>query len=458
MSRKIVGVTVGTPLKPQVIAEKTNVDAHMKNEEIHVTSEEKQEWNNKLDSEKLPEAVNSALAQAKETGEFDGKDGEPGPKGDKGDPGEKGDKGDKGDPGEKGDKGDKGDKGEPGDKGDKGDKGDPGKDGYTPQKGVDYFDGEPGPKGDPGEKGEPGPKGDPGEKGEPGDKGDKGDPGKDGEPGEKGDPGEPGADGITPHIGENGNWFIGETDTGVRAEGNDANITLEMIIAELGYTPVQSVNGQTGNVKLNSSDVGADQSGTATSKVTEHNISNIAHNDIRLLIEGLTTRLNALANSDDTTLDQMAEVVTYIKSNRTLIESVTTNKVNVSDIINNLTTNVVNKPLSAAQGVILKGFVDTLQMAVNNIKVPTKLSELTGDSTHRTVTDDEKSAWNNKQPVGDYVLKSEIDLVVKDAMIDSEGIVWTELEQAAARTRIGAASLDEVLAALPIYEGEVESV
>ena len=28
-----------------------------------------------------------------------------------------------------------------------------------------------------------------------------------------------GADGITPHIGENGNWFIGETDTGVRAEG-----------------------------------------------------------------------------------------------------------------------------------------------------------------------------------------------------------------------------------------------
>ena len=28
-----------------------------------------------------------------------------------------------------------------------------------------------------------------------------------------------GTNGITPHIGENGNWFIGETDTGVRAEG-----------------------------------------------------------------------------------------------------------------------------------------------------------------------------------------------------------------------------------------------
>lgn len=31
--------------------------------------------------------------------------------------------------------------------------------------------------------------------------------------------------GITPHIGENGNWFIGETDTGVRAQGDDYVLT-----------------------------------------------------------------------------------------------------------------------------------------------------------------------------------------------------------------------------------------
>lgn len=30
-----------------------------------------------------------------------------------------------------------------------------------------------------------------------------------------------GADGITPHIGENGNWYIGDVDTGVKAEGQD---------------------------------------------------------------------------------------------------------------------------------------------------------------------------------------------------------------------------------------------
>lgn len=34
-----------------------------------------------------------------------------------------------------------------------------------------------------------------------------------------------GADGITPHIGMNGNWFLGETDTGVKAAGTDYVLT-----------------------------------------------------------------------------------------------------------------------------------------------------------------------------------------------------------------------------------------
>lgn len=33
--------------------------------------------------------------------------------------------------------------------------------------------------------------------------------------------GEPGDDGVTPHIGDNGNWYIGTTDTGVSAKGQD---------------------------------------------------------------------------------------------------------------------------------------------------------------------------------------------------------------------------------------------
>lgn len=37
--------------------------------------------------------------------------------------------------------------------------------------------------------------------------------------------GSAGADGITPHIGANGNWFLGDTDTGVQAQGEDYNLT-----------------------------------------------------------------------------------------------------------------------------------------------------------------------------------------------------------------------------------------
>ena len=126
-----------------------------------------------------------------------------------------------------------------------------------------------------------------------------------------------------------------------------------------------------------------------TQDIAEHNTEPESHNDIRILIKGLTDRLNTLANSDDVTLDQMSEVVAYIKNNKNLIDGITTSKVNVSDIINNLTTNLSNKALSASMGVELKKLIDA-------IKVPVNLSELAGDATHRTVTDAEKTAWNNK--------------------------------------------------------------
>ena len=51
-------------------------------------------------------------------------------------------------------------------------------------------------------------------KGLKGDKGDNGTNGQNGEPGQNGQPG------LTPHIGENGNWWVGNTDLGVKAQGN----------------------------------------------------------------------------------------------------------------------------------------------------------------------------------------------------------------------------------------------
>lgn len=169
-------------------------------------------------------------------------------------------------------------------------------------------------------------------------------------------------------------------------------------------------------------EVGAEPAGAAVEAVNAHNTSEYSHQDIRLLIDGLTTRLNLLANSDDIDLDQAAEFVAYMKANRTLIESVTTSKVSVSDIINNLTTNVANKPLSAAQGVALRKLIE-------NIKMPTNLSDLKDDSTHRVVSDAEKARWNSKsefsgsykdlfdQPFGETWLSSGSDMLASDNII-----------------------------------------
>lgn len=135
--------------------------------------------------------------------------------------------------------------------------------------------------------------------------------------------------------------------------------------------------------------VGADPTGTAVAAVGEHNTDEDAHNDIRLLLADLDKRLGTLADSDDTTLDQLSEIVAYIKSNKSLIDGITTGKISTADIVDNLTTNAANKPLSAAQGVALKKLIDA-------IVVPTKLSELSDDATHRLTTDTEKAAWNAK--------------------------------------------------------------
>lgn len=64
-----------------------------------------------------------------------------------------------------------------------------------------------------------GSKGDPGAPGSPGVPGPPGAPGSPGKPGDPGSPGKPGDPGLSPHIGSNGNWWIGNQDTGVLAGG-----------------------------------------------------------------------------------------------------------------------------------------------------------------------------------------------------------------------------------------------
>ena len=127
-----------------------------------------------------------------------------------------------------------------------------------------------------------------------------------------------------------------------------------------------------------------------------HNTANDSHNDIRVLINGLTNRLNALADSDDTTLDQLSEIVVYIKNNKSLIDSITTNKINISDIIDNLTTSVNNKPLSAKQGVQLKALIDTLTTELNTKANESDLHSHTNKNVLDGITSAKITEWNNK--------------------------------------------------------------
>ena len=348
--------------------------------------------------------------------------------------------------------------------------------------------------------------------------------GKDGSPGAKGDPGQ---DGITPTIGENGNWYLGDEDTGkpsrgeqgvpgqdgsdgapgqtgspgadgfsptiTENSGNTESVYKLDITTKTGSFTTPNLKGADGSggsgpgttdyttltnkPQLNgvmlegnkslddigvqpkgnylttetdptvpswaknptkpsytATEVGADASGTAVAKVSEHNTAADAHSDIRLLVHGLTDRLNTLADSDDDTLDQMSEIVAYIKSNKTLIDGITTEKVNVTDIIDDLTTNVANKPLSAAQGVALKALIDGITIP-ETLPNPQKLifsGATTGEydgSSELTVNIPESSGGGSGLPLGgtegQVLTKNsddDLDVSWKNASISDEQI------------------------------------
>ena len=128
------------------------------------------------------------------------------------------------------------------------------------------------------------------------------------------------------------------------------------------------------------SEVGADVSGTAESKVSAHNVSPTAHDDIRLLIQDITTQLANFLDVDDTTVDQLSEVLTLINNNKGTLESLTTSKINVSAIVDNLTTADASKVLSAKQGVAIKSLIDALQTALDTIQ--TIVTSHTGDKNN----------------------------------------------------------------------------
>lgn len=88
--------------------------------------------------------------------------------------------------------------------------------------------------------------------------GSKGSTGATGAPGAAGADGQPGAagqDGVTPHIGDNGNWYIGNTDTGVSATGGTYTLPIASSTTLGGVKPIAKTDAMTQGVGVD--DAGA---------------------------------------------------------------------------------------------------------------------------------------------------------------------------------------------------------
>lgn len=77
------------------------------------------------------------------------------------------------------------------------------------------------------------------------------------------------------------------------------------------------------------------------------------------------TFLTGQADDPVGTMDKLAELVAQIQANATSIEAITSGKVAVSDIVNDLTTGGTDKVLSAEQGKTLKGLIDAIHVFAN---------------------------------------------------------------------------------------------
>lgn len=160
--------------------------------------------------------------------------------------------------------------------------------------------------------------------------------------------------------------------------------------------------------------------------IYEHDVNTSNHSDIRYEIQQIADRLTAFLDTDDTTLDQLSEIVAYINSNKELIDAITTSKVNVVDIIDDLNTNMSDKPLSAAQGVQLKTYLDSLAQEVygfldntsdSNMYPLSNLIQQINNKIDYTSVVDNLTSWDQYSPLSAY----------QGMILDSNKINYTDI-------------------------------
>lgn len=135
-----------------------------------------------------------------------------------------------------------------------------------------------------------------------------------------------------------------------------------------------------------------DKIDAVNANIDTHNTSNTAHNDIRELVSSLDTKVNNFLDVDDTTKDQLSEVLTLISDNKGTLDDITSNKVNKSDVVDNLETTTEGKVLSANQGNVLQNQITEINSKLADlmyeaITIPSfSVSSLTSTGTGGTFT------------------------------------------------------------------------
>ena len=118
-------------------------------------------------------------------------------------------------------------------------------------------------------------------KGQVGPQGPQGPQGPAGQNGQDGQNGQNGQDGLTPYVGENGNWWIGTTDTGVAAKGQNG---------QNGLTPFI---GENGNWWIGTTDTGVSATGNIQSITDQINNLQTQINDLKTKIGDAEKALDA---------------------------------------------------------------------------------------------------------------------------------------------------------------------
>ena len=194
-------------------------------------------------------------------------------------------------------------------------------------------------------------------------------------------------------IVDEANAILGQIDTYASGHANSKNNPHSVTKSQVGLGSVDNtsdVNKPVSTAQQTALNQKLDKSSLVDNLTTNSATQPLTARQGKALKDMINT-LNSMLTSDNTNLDTLQEIVDFVESNKTLIDSITTNKVNVGDVRNDLLSEDTNKPLSAKQGKVLKGLID----ALSTIARTGKLSDVLEDENHRSVTDIEKSRWDS---------------------------------------------------------------